>query len=66
MSCSIPAASAKPNSYSSYGSSIFASKMGQLAGNHFLTMTEGHEQLEDFGKKVLWKGAQPVEFSIEQ
>ena len=49
-----------------YGSSIFASKMGQLAGNHFLTMTEGYEQLEDFGKKVLWKGAQPVEFSIEQ
>ena len=49
-----------------YGSSIFASKMGQLAGNHFLTMTEGHEQLEAFGKTVLWKGAQPIEFFIEQ
>ena len=49
-----------------YGSSIFASKMGQLAGNHFLTMTEGHEQLEAFGKAVLWKGAQPIEFFIEQ
>lgn len=49
-----------------YGSSIFASKMGQLAGNHFLTMTEGHEQLEAFGKTVLWKGAQPIEFFIGQ
>ena len=49
-----------------YGSSVFASKMGQLAGNHFLTMTEGHEQLEAFGKTVLWKGAQPIEFFIEQ
>lgn len=46
-----------------YGSSIFASKMGQLAGNHFLTMTKGHDQLADFGKKVLWEGAQDIEFS---
>ena len=45
-----------------YGSSIFASKMGQLAGNHFLTMTKGHDQLADFGKKVLWEGAQDIEF----
>ena len=49
-----------------YGSSIFASKIGQLAGNHFLTMTEGHEHLEAFGKTVLWKGAQPIEFFIGQ
>jgi len=45
-----------------YGSSVFASKMGQLAGNHFLTMTKGHDQLADFGKKVLWEGAQDIEF----
>jgi len=45
-----------------YGSSIFSSKMGQLAGNHFLTMTKGHDQLADFGKKVLWEGAQDIEF----
>jgi hypothetical protein len=49
-----------------YGSSIFAGKMGQLAGNHFLTMTEGHEQLAAFGKKVLWEGAQPIEFSLAE
>ncbi|MCB1756568.1 MAG: DUF3830 family protein [Gammaproteobacteria bacterium] len=47
-----------------YGSSLFASKMGQLAGNHFLTMIEGHEQLEALGKKVLWEGAQDIQFSL--
>lgn len=47
-----------------YGSSAFASKMAELAGNHFLTMVEGHEQLEDFGKKVLWEGAQNIEFAL--
>jgi hypothetical protein len=45
-----------------YGSSSFASKMGALAGNHFLTITEGVEQLEEMGKMVLWKGAQPISF----
>ena len=47
-----------------YGSSVFASKMGQLAGNHFLTLTKGFEQLEDFGKTVLWQGAQTITFSL--
>ena len=47
-----------------YGSSIFASKMGQLAGNHFFTLLEGHEHLEAFGKLVLWEGAQDIEFSL--
>ncbi|APO66982.1 cyclophilin-like domain-containing protein [Rhizobium gallicum] len=45
-----------------YGSSSFASKMGALAGNHFLTIVEGCEQLDDMGKLVLWKGAQPILF----
>jgi hypothetical protein len=45
-----------------YGSSRFASKMGQLAGNHFLTVVEGQEQLEEMGKLVLWRGAQPIRF----
>jgi len=49
-----------------YGSSCFASKMGQLAGNHFLTITEGLENLEEFGKRVLWKGAQDIEFDIKR
>jgi hypothetical protein len=47
-----------------YGSSIFASKMGQLAGNHFFTLLEGHEHLADFGKLVLWSGAQDITFTL--
>ncbi|SME92273.1 DUF3830 family protein [Pseudogulbenkiania subflava] len=46
-----------------YGSSQFASKMGQLAGNHFLTVVEGSDQLMDMGRTVLWKGAQPIRFT---
>ena len=45
-----------------YGSASFASKMGRLAGNHFLTLTKGHEQLEDMGRMVLWQGAQDILF----
>jgi hypothetical protein len=45
-----------------YGSSCFASKMGQLAGNHFLTIIEGRENLDALGKLVLWEGAQDIIF----
>jgi hypothetical protein len=45
-----------------YGSACFASKMGQLAGNHFLTIVEGREQLADMGRLVLWQGAQDILF----
>ena len=45
-----------------YGSCCFASKMGQLAGNHFLTVVEGRDQLRELGTKVLWEGAQDVLF----
>lgn len=47
-----------------YGSSIFASKMGQLAGNHFMRLVDGFEQLEAFGKLVLWEGAQEITFFL--
>lgn len=43
-----------------YGSVCFASKLGQLAGNHFLTIVEGLEQLPALGKRALWEGAQGV------
>jgi hypothetical protein len=46
-----------------YGSVRFASKVGQLAGNHFLTIVEGLEQLPELGRLTLWQGAQPIEFS---
>jgi hypothetical protein len=45
-----------------YGSCCFASKMGQLAGNHFLTIIEGKEHLREVGTKVLWEGAQDILF----
>ena len=45
-----------------YGGVHFASKMGQLAGNHFITLTSGLENLTAFGKAVLWKGAQKIRF----
>ncbi len=43
-----------------YGGVHFASKMGQLAGNHFLTLTGGLENLHALGTKTLWEGAQPL------
>jgi Protein of unknown function (DUF3830) len=45
-----------------YGNTMFSSKVGQLAGNHFLTVVEGQEQLAEVGRRVLWEGAQPVVF----
>ena len=45
-----------------YGGVSFASKVGQLAGNHFLTITKGRENLEALGKLTLWKGAQDIVF----
>ena len=45
-----------------YGGVSFASRMGQLAGNHFLTVVEGVEQLHALGEKVLWDGAQEILF----
>jgi hypothetical protein len=45
-----------------YGSSRFASKVGQLAGNHFLTIIEGMEHLPKLGRLCLWEGAQEILF----
>ncbi len=45
-----------------YGGVSFASKMGPLAGNHFLTITDGRENLPALGKLTLWKGAQDIVF----
>lgn len=45
-----------------YGSASFASKVGPLAGNHFLTIVQGQEQLATLGKRILWGGAQDIVF----
>lgn len=45
-----------------YGGVHFASKLGQLAGNHFITLTSGLDLLAELGPKVLWEGAQEITF----
>jgi hypothetical protein len=46
-----------------YGATCFASKMGQLAGNHFATIVQGAEQLGELGRLVVWDGAQSIRFA---
>ena len=46
-----------------YGAVDFSSKMGQLAGNHFLTVTSVLDQLAELGRRALWEGAQ--DFAVE-
>jgi hypothetical protein len=46
-----------------YGATCFASKMGQLAGNHFATIEGGREHLAPLGDAVLRDGAQPIRFT---
>ncbi len=46
-----------------YGATLFASRVGQLAANHFATVIEGGEHLAEVGRLTLWEGAQ--DFVIE-
>lgn len=43
-----------------YGATRFASRVGQLAGNHFATIVDGREALAELGRLVLWGGAQAI------
>ena len=49
-----------------YGGVDFSSKLGQLSGNHFATITgpggydEIRERLREMGRRVLWDGAQDI------
>ncbi len=45
-----------------YGPVRFASKLGQLAGNHFLTITQDVPRLADVCRSVLWDGAKDITF----
>ncbi|HEY7250397.1 MAG TPA: DUF3830 family protein [Methylomirabilota bacterium] len=45
-----------------YGATRFASVKGPLAGNHFLTIVDGREQLTELGRLLCWEGAQSIIF----
>jgi Protein of unknown function (DUF3830) len=47
-----------------YGYVNFASKAGQLSGNHFVTLTSGLENLYPLGRKVLLEGQQDIRFEV--
>ena len=47
-----------------YGGVHFASKLGQLAGNHFITLTSGLENLSTLGNLTLWEGAQDIRIEL--
>ena len=49
-----------------YGSVCFASKVGQLAGNHFLTVTESLDRLYALGRRCLYEGAQPITIELDE
>src|SRR3989440_2835720 len=48
-----------------YGATLFGSKMGQLAGNHFATIYDGNERLNELGELVLRQGAQEITFTAQ-
>ena len=45
-----------------YYGTVFRSKLGELAANHLLTVTEGYENLRPLGELCLWEGAQDILF----
>ncbi len=45
-----------------YGRTVFSSVVGQLAGNHFLTILDPRRELAEVGRRLLYEGAQPIRF----
>jgi hypothetical protein len=48
-----------------YGPTCFASKAGQLAGNHCLTIVDNLDALRALGPAVLYDGAREIEIARE-
>ena len=49
-----------------YGSTCFSSCVGQLAGNHFLTILDERGGLAEVGRRLLREGAQPICFELTE
>lgn len=49
-----------------YGATRFASKVGQLAGNHFATLLTSRATLAEIGRLILWEGALDVVIDLER
>lgn len=49
-----------------YGYCSFKSKAGTLAGNHFLSIFDGLENITELGEKILWEGSQKVRFELSE
>ena len=48
-----------------YGACSFASRMGPLAGNHFMTLLDSRDRLRALGRRVLWEGAVDVLYEAD-
>ncbi len=46
-----------------YGPTRFASKAGQLAGNHIITIVRDLDKLAEMGRRILWHGAEDFEIA---
>ena len=47
-----------------YGKTCFSSGVGQLAGNHFLTIVDEGDGLVEVGRRLLREGAQSIRFQL--
>ena len=59
-----PGGLSEPEILFPYGQTVFASKFGEHTANHFLTLIEGQENLQELGHTVLWKGARNINFEL--
>ena len=49
-----------------YGSTRFSSRVGQLEGNHFLTIVDEGGGLAEVGRRLLREGAQSIHFQLAE
>lgn len=57
-----PGGLSEPEILLPYGSACFASKAGQLAGNPFLSISDGLDRLARVCGDILWSGSREIRF----